>query len=212
MKFIAAFLYILYHLLITSVAYADEITFYQIEIEHPGLGELPKPLIITITERYRKSGEYISRYKYWPMIYDRFSVIEGKEHIVGSDDQWDEYYDAFPTLDKKGYILVRKWRSPEWSRLVEIEFDRRILINPRGEKIFWSKDGKYLVTATLPSPFYEAELALYFYDFEKGKQMKLVNEIKFNKPDKLKFYIKENLISAEDRKDVRLIIIQKEKK
>jgi len=199
-------------LLFVFAGYTDEVEYHAIDIEHPYLGEPPRPLMITKIVKYRNAGEHGERYKYWPMIYERYSVREGRENIVGSDDQWDEYYDAFPTLDRKGYILVRKWRNPEWSQLLEIKLDRKVLRNPKGESIFWSKDGKYLVTA-ITSPFGGTEFALYFYDFgKKGNKVELESELLFGDWDSLQSYIKEHLINAEDNEDVRLIIKQKERK
>ena len=210
MKIIVISFTILFSVLAT---YADEVEYHTIEIQHPRLGKSPQPLVITETMKYCNMGEHGERYKYWPMVYDRYSVTEGKESIIGSDDQWNEYYDAFPTLDRRNYILVRRWGNPEWSRLLEIKLGRKVLKNPEGEKIFWSNDGKYLVTAIMPSAFSEHAPALYLYDFgKKGNKVELDSECLFDDTESLQLYIKEHLVCAEDNEDVKLIIKREKSK
>lgn len=219
MKLGIVLLCIFLFLIIIQIAYANDLIFYQIEITRPEFGENPKPLIITVTRQlHHEKIPWVTKERYWPMLFGKTAVDkDGKEYTIEHAAAWADYHDAFPTLDKKGYVLVRRKYYSDYTLLLEIciETPRGHLRihNIKGEEIFWSRDGNYLVIASMSSLFYEKELTVYFYELSNAKKPGYISdEIKFSSPEELHDYIEKNLIRSEEyeKKDFILTVIQKE--
>ncbi len=138
----------------------DYIVYYKlIRIKHPVLKyENPEPLIVEFEYQWNGRDTIHEKLIYFPLIYARLSRWGDNPPEYGKDSKIT-YYDAYALPDGKGFVLLKKTVGYEFETgfeeiiLWDISQDNYYYLEPHGNEIYFTKDKKYLVTVSSPSPY-----------------------------------------------------------
>jgi hypothetical protein len=157
------------------------------EIEHPKLSyEHTTPLIIemhwTGTETFT---EKIVSYPFMHIFYNRNGDIEHK----GS---WMLYQDAFKYPDGKGIVLVTKrtgYESDPYFDSIEIFYQHShgYIKEPKGSKLYWTKDGEFLVIVSFPSPYGDDVGPIKLFYYKHSELIKIEDVSNYTEFERLEF-------------------------
>ena len=188
---------------VPSISRANGLVFKEWSITHPRLTNPPTPLVVQQRYRFDHSpADEIERHKYWPLMYEIYSVQGDEEIPAELGAARYEIYDAFPSFDRSTVILIRRLRNEGFDFIQEIDpYDRcgRGVQDVKGAQPYWTKDGRYLVTVMYATPETGNQGGMYFYDLN---QCRLVKEVPYTDHDRLRRAIEEELVPAESKEDV----------
>lgn len=177
------FLFSAWFLILSNIACSDSIISYRVEIEHPQIDSL-SPLVIKEYFLWNGSRPEVEIKRYWPLIVERCSTMGNGEMTCQSslEGGFVEQYDAFHTIDKNGYILIRRKISLDCKEIKDVKIvhykkrhdqygykEYRIPTeNLIGSSLYWTRDGKYIVSSNDGEEAIE-KVYLKFIEVETGR-------------------------------------------